>query len=441
MLVVKQGEVAVIKAYVGLPTEDTSGTAFKFGSIVRPGHRGIWQEPLRTGKYAINPRCYEAEKVPTAILSLNWSEAVSEAHKLDERLSQIVAKSREGFVFTIELVVQIHVPDTTAPRVISMVGTIANLVNEVLQAAVGNHFRDKLQSMPAVEFIETRQQVQQSGPGPHPRSTQQYEVETRGVYIQDVILPKELVKVLTQREIANQEKATFQMQQEAQKLRIDLEKTKGTADMQAQLAQASVGVEIATQTAAARKRQADGEATYIAETGRAKGAEIEAVGLASAKGFEAQVKALGQGPTAIINVATALAERGIKIVPEILAVGGSGTFDGVGATLMKYLNGPANDVPEAGSGRGGNGYGGPDEEVIESDMTTGHSPQPPNTWTWLPAIGALICAGEPDLRAEIAYQGEHEMAVFASDYWLRRTRLGLFTKIRTESMSAPWEPA
>ena len=116
MLVVKQGEVAVMKAYVGLPTQDTSGAAFKFGSIVRPGHRGIWQEPLRTGKYAINPRCYEAEKVPTAILSLNWSEAISEAHKLDERLSKIVAKSREGFVFAIELVVQIHVPDTTAPR-------------------------------------------------------------------------------------------------------------------------------------------------------------------------------------------------------------------------------------------------------------------------------------------------------------------------------------
>ncbi|MCX7426457.1 MAG: SPFH domain-containing protein, partial [Planctomycetia bacterium] len=235
MLVVKQGEVAVIKAYVGLPTEDTSGAAFKFGSIVRPGHRGIWQEPLRTGKYAINPRCYEAERVPTAILSLNWSDAVSQAHKLDERLSQIVAKSREGFIFKIELVVQIHVPDTTAPRVISMVGTIANLVNEVLQAAVGNHFRDNLQSMPAVQFIETRQQVQQSALEHIRTQLNQYEVETRGVYIQDVILPEELVQVLTLREIANQEKATYQMQQEAQRLRIDLEKTKGTADMQAQL--------------------------------------------------------------------------------------------------------------------------------------------------------------------------------------------------------------
>ena len=37
---------------------------------------------------------------------------------------QIVAKSREGFVFTIDLQVQIHVPDTEAPRVICMVGTM-----------------------------------------------------------------------------------------------------------------------------------------------------------------------------------------------------------------------------------------------------------------------------------------------------------------------------
>ena len=59
MLVVNQGQVAVVKAYVGLATEDTSGADFKFGSLVRPGHRGIWQEPLRTGKYAINPRCLQ----------------------------------------------------------------------------------------------------------------------------------------------------------------------------------------------------------------------------------------------------------------------------------------------------------------------------------------------------------------------------------------------
>src|SRR5882672_5009099 len=273
MLLVKQGQVAVIKAYVGLVTQDTSGSEFKFGSLVRSGHRGVWQEPLRTGKYPINPRCYEAEIVPTSILNLNWAEAVSEAHQLDAQLQQIVAKSNEGFVFKIDLQVQIHVPDTKAPRVISMVGTMRNLVNEVLQAAVGNHFRDKLQSMPAIRFIETRQQVQVEAFEHIRQQLEQYQVETKGVYIQDVILPEDLVKVLTQREIANQEIETFKKQRSAQEERIAMEQAKGTADMQADLARSKVGVDIKKNNADARVAEATGEAEYIRQTGTAKGAE------------------------------------------------------------------------------------------------------------------------------------------------------------------------
>ncbi|HXB56323.1 MAG TPA: SPFH domain-containing protein, partial [Vicinamibacteria bacterium] len=282
MLLVKQGQVAVMKAYVGLVTQDTSGAEFKFGSLVRPGHRGVWQEPLRTGKYPINPRCYEAEIVPTSILNLNWADAVSEAHHLDAQLQQIVAKSSEGFVFKIDLQVQIHVPDTKAPRVISMVGTMRNLVNEVLQAAVGNHFRDKLQSMPAIRFIETRQQVQMEAFEHIREQLEQYQVETKGVYIQDVILPEDLVKVLTQREIANQEIETFKKQRSAQEERIAMEHSKGTAEMQAELAKSKVGVEIKTNNANARAKEGSGEAEYIRLTGTARGAEVEAVGLARA---------------------------------------------------------------------------------------------------------------------------------------------------------------
>src|SRR6201998_2813978 len=204
MLIVNQCQVAVVKPYVGHATEDTSGADFKFGSLVRPGHRGIWQEPLRTGKFAINTRVYSVETVPTFILSPSWAEATSTAHSLDRGLRQIVAKSKEGFVFNIDLQVQIHVPDTEAPKVISIVGTMLNLVNEVLQAAVGNHFRDKLQSMPAIDFIEKRQDVEQHAQEHITSKLKEYRVETRGVYIQDVIFPQQLVDVLTQREIANQ---------------------------------------------------------------------------------------------------------------------------------------------------------------------------------------------------------------------------------------------
>jgi regulator of protease activity HflC (stomatin/prohibitin superfamily) len=335
MLVVEQGEVAVIKSYVGLVSEDISGVEFKFGTLVKPGHRGIWEEPIRTGKYPINPHCYQAEIVPTRILTLNWAEAVSEAHKLDQHLKSIVAKSREGFVFVIDLQVQIHVADTQAPKVISIVGTMRNLVSEVLQAAVGNHFRDKMQSMPAIKFIETRQAVQEEAFKHIEEKLRDYKIETKGVYIQDVILPEALVRVLTDREIANQEKATFKMQQEAQEQRILTEKSKGTADMQADLAKSQVGVEIKTNNASARQAEGRGEAAYIEQTGKAQGAQVEAVGMARAKAYKAQVEALGKTQTAVVNVATALAEKNIKVMPEILVAGGGGSIEGLAATLMR----------------------------------------------------------------------------------------------------------
>ena len=339
MLVVEQGQVAVVKAYVGLVPSDTSGVDFKFGMLVRPGHRGIWQEPLRTGKYPINPYCYKAELVPTAILTLNWADRISAAHNLDSKLEQIVAKSSEGFVFKMDLQVQIHIPDTRAPRVISTVGSISNLVDEVLQAAVGNHFRDTLQSMPAVRFVETRQQVQREAFVRISEQIESYFVETRGVYIQDVILPQDLVKVLTEREIAKQEIATFEQQKQAQLQRIETEQARGTADMQAELAKSKVGVTIKLNNSNARKAEADGESFYIEQTGKAKGAEVRAVGLAKAEAYDAQVKAFGANATAIVNGIDAIAKSGMPIVPNILVTGGNASsLDGLAAVLMKYMS-------------------------------------------------------------------------------------------------------
>lgn len=348
MLVVRQGEVAVIKSYVGLPTEDTSGEEFKFGSIVKPGHQGIWSEPLRTGKYTLNPRIYEAEIVPTSILTLNWSHVTSEAHSLDARLAPIDAKSKEAFAFSIDLQVQIHVPDTRAPKVISMVGTMANLVNEVLQSAVGNYFRNKLQTLGATEFIEKRDEVQAAAEQYIQSYLSRYEVETRGVYIQDVVFPPDLVEVLTSREIASQERATFAQQRSAQEARVSLEQQRGVADMQAQLAQANVSVDIERSRAQAASARAEGEAAVITTTGNAEATRTralgeasaiaeQALGLARAKGFEAQRRAIGAEQTALVAALREVAAGHVKIVPDIQVGSDSGILGGVGAMLMQAL--------------------------------------------------------------------------------------------------------
>jgi uncharacterized membrane protein YqiK len=361
MLVVRQGEVAVIKSYVGLPTEDTSGEEFKFGSIVEPGHQGIWSEPLRTGKYTLNPRIYEAEIVPTSILTLNWSQATSEAHSLDVRLSRIEAKSKEAFTFSIDLQVQIHVPDTRAPKVISMVGTMQNLVNEVLHSAVGNYFRNKLQTLGATEFIEKRDEVQHAAEAYIRQYLSRYEVETRGVYIQDVTFPADLVEVLTSREIAAQEKATFAQQRAAQEARVSLEQQRGVADMQAQLAQANVSIDIEKANAQAARARAQGQADVITTTGDAEATRTRAIGeaeaaaeqasgLARAKGFEAQRQAIGAGQTALVAALREVASGDVKIVPDIqVGAEGGGVIGGLGALLMRTLaddREPARTTPQ-----------------------------------------------------------------------------------------------
>jgi hypothetical protein len=182
------------------------------------------------------------------------------------------------------------------------------------------------------------------------------------VYIQDVVFPGELVKVLTQREIANQEKATFEEQQRAQTSRIEMEKAKGTADMQSQLASSQVGVQIKTNEADARQAEGRGEAAYVQLTGEGEAAKVQAIGLAQAKatealglaraiGFEAQKDALGGGATALVAVANAVAEGHITVVPEVLVTGGGGggPIDGLAATLMRYLSGGGASPPSNGA--------------------------------------------------------------------------------------------
>lgn len=337
MLVVQQGEVAVIKAYVGLSTEDVSGEDFKYGTIVKPGHRGIWEEPLRTGKYAINPRIYEAEIVPTYILNLSWAEQSSKAHAMDTNLSPIQAKSREGFIFKIDLQVQIHIPDKQAPRVISMVGTVRNLVEEILHPAVGNYFRDKLQGMPAIKFIEEREEVQKEAHRHIESKLSMYHVETPGTYIQDVDLPVDLIAVTKEREIANQRIETLKKQKQAEDQRIEMESSRGKADQQAKLAASEVGIQIKKNEADARTEEARGEAKYLTDIGLAKGVEPRAVGEAKADAYKKQVDALGADKTAMVAAIEQLAAAGIQLVPQILVTGGSDGGGGASNLLSTVL--------------------------------------------------------------------------------------------------------
>ena len=131
---------------------------------------------------------------------------------------------------------------------------------------------------------------------------------------------------------------------------MDLERVRGTADMQKELAKATVNVEIQRAGAAARSAAAEGEAAFVRLTGQAEADKRQAIGLAQAKatealglakaaGYNAQAKALGQSATAAVAVAGAVGDGQIKIVPDVLVGGGDagGALTGLAATLTGAL--------------------------------------------------------------------------------------------------------
>lgn len=348
VLHVLEGEVAVVKSKVGAVDTDISGAEFKFGSIVMPGHRGLWCEAIRTGSWLINTRCYETTIVPTKILTLYWADGLNAAGKLDQELKTIKAKSRDGFEFQLELQVQIHISDVNAPRVISMVGSVENLVNEVLQSAVGNYFRNRVQSMQATAFIQEREKVQEEALKYIREKLTDYQVETLGVFLQDIRFPEELASVLKQREIAAQEVETFEKQRAAQEQRILTEAAKGKAEQQAALAESEVAIAIRKNQAEARKAEAagqafatkelgEGEAASIKARGLAEAAATEAQGLALAAGLDAQRKAVGEAATMLVNVIKAVAEGNVKITPDVQVSGEGDSSGGLMALVMAQV--------------------------------------------------------------------------------------------------------
>jgi uncharacterized membrane protein YqiK len=109
-------------------------------------------------------------------------------------------------------------------------------------------------------------------------------------------------------------------------------------------------VDINNNQARALEAKASGEAAYVRLTGDAEADKIRAVGLAEAKasealglatavGFRAQSEAIGELPTALVAMASAVAEGDINVVPEVLVTGSGSSIDGLAATLMQKLRG------------------------------------------------------------------------------------------------------
>lgn len=348
MTVVPIASVGVVIAYVGEEGVDVTGDSFKHGNLCKKGQKGVWVDPLDPGKYPVNPYTHKVEVVPTANVVLNWATGKTEAHKLDANLSTIKVRSSDGFTFNLDVSQIIHIPRSDAPKVIARFGSVANLVTQVLEPTIGNYFRNAAQTSDVIGFLKERQQRQNDAKTSIGDALEEYNVGAVDTLIGDIVPPEDLMKTLTDRKLAEQEKITYDTQRMAEETRKELQQAKAIADTQARVVDSERGVQIADFNAqasikkaegdaGAKKRIAEADATVIKTVGQAEAEKTLKIGTAEADVIKLKIASMEAGNYATIEIARALATSGQKLVPDIIAGGGGAGDGGQAGSIVNVL--------------------------------------------------------------------------------------------------------
>ena len=358
--------VGVVIAYVGAAGIDVTGDTFKHGNLVIKGQKGVWVEPLDPGKYPINAYTHKVECVPTANVVPNWATGKTEAHKLDANLCTITVRSSDGFTFNLDVSQIIHIPRNDAPKVIARFGSVVNLVSQVLEPTIGNYFRNAAQGSDVISFLKERQARQKEAREAISLALQEYNVGAVDTLIGDITPPESLMKTLTDRKIAEQETVTYETQRGAQEIRQKLQQATAMADTQAKVVDSERSVTIAEFQANAAVKQAEGlakaktvqamaDAMVVQTVGNAEATKVKAIGTAEADVIKMKIASMEAGNYASVQVAQALANSRVPIVPGITVGGGSNNGNGgtlVDVLLANMITGklPAVSSPPARSG-------------------------------------------------------------------------------------------
>jgi len=380
MVQVQIGNCGVVTSYVGAEGADLTDDAVN-AKIVQNGKKGIWAEPLQPGKHPLNTKICKVDLVPTTQILLNWADTRSSAHELDSSLKTITLRTADAFNVNMDVSVIIHIPVKNAPKVIANLGSVKNMISQVLEPAISSHFRNAAQYIKALDLYTQRRELQEKAKEHIDAVLKVHHIDSKDTLIADVVLPVELTRTVTDRQIAEQEKKTFATQKEAQDERRSLENAKAQANMQPKVVESERNVEIQKNLAEGRIKEAEGskQAAILTAEGQATAVKLEAGGKAeatkvnaaadseaiqkvgsaeaeiilakgtsTAEAYKLEVAAMGREVFGQIRVIDRIAASNLKFIPENLVIGGgaggegNGLMNGLfGIALLEKLSGRA----------------------------------------------------------------------------------------------------
>ena len=361
------GYVAILRSNVGLEIAksytssegaNTERTNKDIENILiqNRDERGIWNTPVIPGKYNMNPIAFTPYLVPTSAVTIDWAsegkigteiKGANVAEGVLYKFNPLRVTSMDGFQLDVNVRMVIRIEPENAAWVIARFGSVDNLIDQIVHPLIDSSFRNKAGEKKAIVFFQSRTELQAEALEHAKKTFGEYHVEAQNLLVAYIDIPKQLLDTQTMKEIALQQQSQYQEQAKAQEENIAVQEKTARAEKQKDVIAAKLQIGINEDLASAAVKQAEGakksrilvaegEASYILQTGNAEGAKQKAIGEGKAAGYEAQVKAMGQNNTALVNVVNNLGDNKIKIVPEILITSGNGESGGI-SNLVNVL--------------------------------------------------------------------------------------------------------
>jgi uncharacterized membrane protein YqiK len=299
------------------------------------GYRGIQEAVVGPGKYYVNTLATTPITIQTTNMTVEWT-----AEKMASSFDPFAVISKDGFTMQLEVRVVFRVKPEDAPFMVAKIGNTDKLIQNVMHPLIDSIFRNQASESSAMAYLQNRHEEQERAEARVRIQLLKYHVDVVNVLICHIHLPEDLMKTQTEKILAEQKQGMFNAQREAEVKRIELEKTSSQANSQKGLMEATVGVEIAGKRSEQRKKEAEGEAYYISETGKAEAEKVRLMGEAQGVAYKEQVNALGANGVALVETLKVIGEHGVRITPDIMASGGGENGDGgggIGTLLLLNL--------------------------------------------------------------------------------------------------------
>jgi len=295
--------------------------------LVPVGCIGVWEKALQPGRYYVNEAAYKVTMMSTRVqtwefkggykkryidLSLDQAGNLTQTprsediKKPDNAADPAVTPFVEGWLVPLELRVLAQVTPDNAPFVVSSVGTLKDIEDNIMVPTIRSIVRNVVgaQGRHVLDLADNRAELEHAVEDAIRPEGLRAGIVIKEVKFGDPALPPELLISRLRQQLADQLQVTYQQEQKAQTQRIETEKARATAEQQHQLVEALIGVQVAEQNKNAAKLRGEGQKLELEEV---------------AQGQRAQADVLGQDRVLTITL-TQLLLKTIQEKPEVVSL-------------------------------------------------------------------------------------------------------------------------